>query len=138
MASITIKGQQIDLLYTTYEMKKIQEEIAPLGKAIKMLAGINPENEEDKDYAIGAERIGVVAKFIRIMGNAALEEAGEEPNLTEKSIMRRMKQGELREAAGACMEALSDGMESEIPEKEQKGPVDVTLEEINKKKEKES
>jgi hypothetical protein len=32
---------------------------------------------------------------------------------------------------------MAEGMESEIPEKKQEGPVDVTLEEMNKKKEKE-
>ena len=36
----------------------------------------------------------------------------------------------------ACMNSMAEGMESEIPEKKPEGPVDVTLEEINKKKEK--
>jgi hypothetical protein len=37
----------------------------------------------------------------------------------------------------ACMDVMNDGMASEIPEKKEEGPIDVTLEEMNKKKEKE-
>ena len=32
MAEIILKGRTVPLLYTTYEMKLIQEEIAPIGK----------------------------------------------------------------------------------------------------------
>jgi hypothetical protein len=36
----------------------------------------------------------------------------------------------------ACAAAINEGMASEIPEKEETGPVDVTLEEMKKKEEK--
>ena len=50
-------------------------------------------------------------------------------------MLRALKPADLITAVNACMDAMADGMKSEIPEKEEEGPVDVTLEEINKKKE---
>jgi hypothetical protein len=75
--------------------------------------------------------------MVKILGNAGLEESGEAPNLTEKKILRALKQSELGDVVVACMHCMAEGMQSEIPEKKQEGPVDVTLEEMNKKKEKE-
>jgi hypothetical protein len=73
--------------------------------------------------------------MIRILGNAGLEEAGEVADLTDKKILRALKPMELPEAVSACIEAFNEGMRSEIPEKEEEGPVDVVLEEMKKKKE---
>lgn len=133
MASITLKGREIPLLYTTYEMKTIQDDIAPLDKAIRLVLGRNPEDEDDLSNFGSAEHISAAAKLIRILGNAGLEETGENPDLTDKKVMRALKPSELAGAVNACMDAMSDGMKSEIPEKEEEGPVDVTLEEMKKK-----
>ena len=135
MASITLKGREIPLMYTTWEMKLIQEEIAPLAAAIAMVTGRNPEDEKDTSRFGGAEQLGAVARLIRILGNAGLEEAGENPDLTEKKILRALKPSEMMSAINACMDAMAEGMASEIPEEKPEGPVDVTLEEMNKKKE---
>ena len=136
MASITLNGREIPLEYTSWEMKTIQEEIAPIGTAISMVLGRNPEDPKDRSKYAGAEHLATLAKFLRILGNAGLEIAGETGNLTEKQIMRALKPTKLVEAVNACMDALNKGMESEIPEKEEDGPVDVGLEEMKKKKEK--
>ena len=136
MTTITLKGRKIPLLYTTYEMKQIQEEIAPIGRAFKIILGHNPDDEKDTSKYGGPEQIGSAAKLIRIMGNAGLEESGEVPDLTDKMIMRAMKPKDLMEAVNACMNAITEGMTSEIPEKEEEGPVDVTLEEMKKKEQK--
>ena len=50
--------------------------------------------------------------------------------------MRAIKPMDLMESISACMDAINEGMMSEIPEKEEEGPVDVTLEEMKKKEEK--
>ena len=42
---------------------------------------------------------------------------------------------ELTDAINACVAAMSEGMESEIPDEKKEGPVDVVLEEIERKKE---
>ena len=136
MATITLKGREIPLLYTTYEMKIAQEEIGPLSEMQYKLFGRNKDDDKDTSLYAGPEHIGAVSKLIRILGNAGLEEAGEDPNLTDKWIMRALKPVDLADAINRCSEAMNEGMSSEIPPKKQEGPVDVTLEEITKKKEK--
>lgn len=138
VASIILKGREIPLLYTVYEMKLIQEEIAPLGKLQYIVSGQNPEDKKDMSGFGGPDHLNAVAKLIRILGNAGLEEAGEVPDLTDKKVLRSLKPGDMADALNACGKALAEGMGSEIPEEKPEGPVDVTLEEMNKKKEKEN
>ena len=138
MVTITLKGREIPLLYTVYEMKTIQEEIGPLDTVLYKATGRNREDEADLSGFGSAEHLGTIAKLVRILGNAGLEEAGENPDLTDKKVMRAMKPGEVIGIANECMNAMTEGMRSEIPEKPAEGPVDVTLEEITKKKEPES
>ena len=133
MASITLKGREIPLLYTVYEMKQIQEEIAPIGKALKIILGRNPEDENDTSLYGSAQHLEAAAKMVRILGNAGLEENGENADMTDKKVMRAIRPGELAEIVNACFDAMNEGMKSEIPEKEETGPVDVTLEEMKKK-----
>ena len=135
MASITLKGRKIPLVYTVYEMKAVQEEIAPLSEFQYIIFGRNKDDENDTSKYAGPEHLGAIAKLIRILGNAGLEEENEAADLTDKKILRAMKPAELVDAINACMEAMNEGMKSEIPEKEEEGPVDVTLEEMKKKKE---
>lgn len=135
MVTLTLGKREIPLLYTTYEMLTIQTDIAPLSKAIRMVLGRNPDDDEDMSRFGSAEHLDAAAKLIRILGNAGLEEAGEAPDLTDKKVMRALKPGELANAVNLCMDAMNEGMASEIPEKKKEGPIDVTLEEINKKKE---
>ena len=138
MITIELKGREIPLLYTTWEMKQVQEELGPISKAIKKVLGRNPEDENDMSLYAGAEHLAAVAVLIRILGNAGLEESGEAPDLTDKKILRALKPADMAEAVNKCMDAMAEGMKSEIPEKKQEGPVDVTLEDMNQKKEKES
>lgn len=133
MVTLTLGKREIPLLYTTYEMLTIQTDIAPLSKAIRMVLGRNPDDDDDMSRFGSAEHLDAAAKLIRILGNAGLEEAGEAPDLTDKKVMRALKPGELANAVNLCMDAMNEGMASEIPEKKKEGPIDVTLEEINKK-----
>ena len=138
MATITLKEREIPLLYTTWEMKEIQEKIAPMSRAISMVLGRNPDDEDDISGYGSAEHLKAAATLITLLGNAGLEEAGEEPNLTAKKVMRALRPADIGAAVSACMDAMNEGMRSEIPDKKDEGPVDVTLEEINKKKETDS
>ena len=135
MASITLKGREIPLLYTVYEMKQIQEELGDLSAVLFRITGRDPKDADNTDPYGGLDHLNSLATLIRILGNAGLEEAGEAPDLTEKKIMRAMKPKELILMANECLECMTDGMLSEIPETPQEGPVDVTLEEMEKKKE---
>ena len=134
MAKIVLKGREIPLLYTVYEMKQIQDDIAPLSRAISMVLGRNPDDKTDTGRYGSAEHLEAAAKLIRILGNAGLEEAGDAPDLTDKKVMRAIRPSELADMVSACIDAMNEGMASEYPEKEDDGPVDVTLEEMKKKK----
>jgi len=135
MAEITLKGRRIPLLYTTYEMKEIQEKVGPLNEVIDRLMGRNPDDEEDKSKFGGTDQLDTAAKIIMILGNAGLEEGGEAPDLTEKKVLRSLRPTDLADAVIQCADAIADGMRSEMPKKDKEGPVDVTLEEIERKKE---
>jgi hypothetical protein len=135
MGSITLKGREIPLVYTVWEMKEVQEELGPLSKAIRLVLGRNPEDENDTSKYGSAEHLKAAASLIRILGNAGLEEAGEAPDLTNKKILRALRPSELIEAINECMNTMNEGMASEIPDKKKEsGPVDVVLEEIERKK----
>lgn len=138
MASITIRGREIPLLYTVFEMKAVQDEICPLGDFQYVIFGRNKDDPADQSKYASAEHLSALAKLIRILGNAGLEEAGEEPDLTEKMIMRSIRPASIPDIISACADALSEGMASEIPPEEEDGPVDVTLEEMKKKEPKDS
>ena len=138
MASITLRGRKIPLVYTVFEMKQIQEEIAPLADFAYAVSGRNKDDENDASGYASPAHLNAIAKLVRILGNAGLEEAGEAADLTDKKILRALRPTDLNNAISACMKAIDEGMASEIPDKKQEGPVDVTLEEMNKKKEQES
>ena len=138
MNSIRLRGREIPLLYTVYEMKLLQEEVAPVGRLMYALFGMNPEDEKDRSGYGSPEHLEAVAKAVRILGNAGLEEAGESPDLTDKWVMRAIRPAEITAVLNAVMTAMNEGMESEIPPKDDGEPVDVTLEKMQKKKEKES
>ena len=136
MATIRLKGREIPLLYTVCEMKTVQEQICPLGDLQWILFGKNKDDENDTSKYAGPEHLGAVAKMIAILGNAGLEEAGENGDLTEKKVLRALRPGDFVDAMNACVEAMSEGMASEIPQtQEEGGKVDVVLEEIERKKE---
>lgn len=135
METIELRGKKIPLAYTVLEMKSLQEEIAPLGDLQYVILGQNKEDETDMSGYGTPEHLTAIAKMIRILGNAGLEEDGQEPELTEKYIMRAIRPGDLPLYVSACMQAMTDGMRSEIPTKEKKaGRTDATLEEIERKK----
>lgn len=137
MVTITLKGREIPLLYTVYEMKAIQEQVCRLGDMQYAILGRSRDNSEESIYGT-PEHLDAITKLIRILGNAGLEEAGEKGDLTDKQIMRALKPGALVTAVKACMDAMDEGMASEIPPETKQGPVDVVLEEIEEKKEPES
>ena len=138
MVILKLKEREIPLVYTTLEMLDIQEDIGPIDKAIRTVNGVNPDDDKDLSLIGGKEQLKALGAFIRILGNAGLRMNGEEADLKDREILSWMRPDEILKAVNACMDAMQEGMRSEIPEKEETGPVDVTLEEINKKKVKEN
>lgn len=136
MAEIILRGRTIPLVFTMLEMKQVQEEVAPIGQFINVIFGRKDSDDEKAELYGSAEHLNAIGKTVRIMGNAGLEEAGETPDLTDKWVLRALKPSNLMKTMGICLEAFNEGMASEIPDEKSSEPVDVTLEQINKKKEK--
>lgn len=134
MKTINLRSREIPLVYTVYEMKLIQEEIAPLEQLQYALYGRNPDDADDTSRYAGPEHLEAVAKLVRILGNAGLEESGQDPDLTDKWVMRSIRPIDLASVINTASQAMAEGMASEIPEKKPEGPVDVMLEQMEKKK----
>jgi hypothetical protein len=141
MVTIQLNGREIPLEYTTMEMLTIQEEIGSLDGAIAMCCGRNPEDSEDRSKYGGAEHLKTLAKMVKILGNAGIEihKCGE-ADLTVKKVLRGIRPDAIYEYSNACMECMFSGLKSEIPkepehQEDDRGRVDIGLEEMRKKDE---
>jgi hypothetical protein len=72
---------------------------------------------------------------VRILGNAGLEEAGQEADLTDKWVLRNMKPAMILPYVIVVLSVINDAMLMESAKEEKTGPVDEVLEEQNRKKE---
>lgn len=139
MAGIKIGGREIPLLYTTYELVAIQEEIGCTGHQLRdEVFGIHLADENDPssvvfDCVTDGKKTKKLGTLIRILGNAGLEEQGEEPNLTDKWVLRNMKPGLLLVYALGAFAVINEGNQMEAKQ-EETGPVDEGLEEEQAKK----
>ena len=139
MAGIKIGGREIPLLYTTYELVAIQEEIGCTGHQLRdEVFGIHLADENDPssvvfDCVTDGKKTKKLGTLIRILGNAGLEEQGEEPNLTDKWVLRNMKPGLLLVYALGAFAVINEGNQMEAKQ-EEIGPVDEGLEEEQAKK----
>ena len=140
MPEIKIGGRNIPLYYSTYEMIAIQKDIGCTAFQLKdEVFGLRQKDEDDPesvvlDIVTDPERQERFGKLIRIMGNAGLEEAGQEPNLTDKWVLRHIKPAMILIYSVAVMAVINEGNKMEAPEHEESGPVDVNVEEQNAKK----
>ena len=139
MSEIKIGGRTIPLLYTTYELVEIQEAIGCTGHQLRdEVFGIRLEDEDDPssvvfDCVTDGKKTKKLGTLIRILGNAGLEEQGEEPNLTDKWVLRNMKPGLLLVYALGAFAVINEGNQMEAKQ-EETGPVDEGLEEEQAKK----
>ena len=141
MNEIKIGKRSIPMYYSTFEMIEIQEEIGCTAFQLKeQVFGIRQVDEDDPmsivlDCVTEPEKTKKLATLIRILGNAGLEEDGQEPNLTDKWILRNMRPSMVMAYAIAAMAVITEGNKVEVPEDDkQTGPVDEGLEEENAKK----
>lgn len=116
--SVNIGGRDIPLRYTMRVQLQIEEEL-----------GI--DFSEINDKIKGKKNTRMVIGLIRLMGNAGLKQAGQEPDLTDDWLIDHIKPGYTTSYRIAVMGAVSAGwfMESDQDEKEQ----DDVLAEIRKK-----
>ena len=141
MTEIKIGGRTIPLLFTVFEMIAIQTDIECTAAELReKVFGIveNEDNPEESRITVAEdpEKLIKLGKLIRILGNAGREERGQEPDLTDKWVLRNMKPALVIGYAVMVMSEIVDGMtmeSQELAEPEQ-GPVDEVLEEQKAKK----
>ncbi len=139
MAELTIGGRDIPLYYSTLEMVEIERTFGctafQLNDKILGLRQIDEDDPEKIDMEIlrNADMKENLGKLIRILGNAGLEEAGMEPDLTDKWVMRHIRPAMVASYAVAAMYVVNEGNQMEA-KREQNGPVDEGLEEEQGKK----
>ena len=144
MIELKIGGRQIPLFYSVCETLAIQKEIGCTAFQLKdEVFGLELEDEEDPtsyrlNVANDAEKTEKLVKLIRILGNAGLEEKEEEPDLTDKWIMRHMKPALVPAYAVAVLAEIVEGNKVEGPKADEEGPVEEILEAEKEKKQPEN
>ena len=134
---IKIGGRTIPMTMTSYEMLTIQDEIGcTVGQLRDNVFGVE-QNLETGEYSFSVatdrEKLKKFGTLLKILGNAGLEEAGQEPDLTDKWILRHIKPIMLMAYVVAATAVINEAMKMES-EANSDGPVDEVLAEENRKK----
>lgn len=139
MAELIIGGRTIPLSYSTYEMIEIERALGCTAFQLNdKVLGIRQTDEDDPtkiemEIFRNPDMKENLGKLIRILGNAGLEEAGQDPDLTDRWVLKHMKPSMVAAYAVAAMYLINEGNQMEA-KKEEKGPVDEGLEEEEGKK----
>ena len=120
--TVKIGERTIPLRFRMNQFIEIEEEIGNLG--------------EVKDLLVkGKNRVRNVVSAIRIMGNAGLKHAGQEPDLTDEWLKENIDPHALLAYQVAVIGCMSKESESQAAaEEKQETARDLVLEEINSKK----
>lgn len=127
LATVDIKGRKIPLYFTLADVEAMTAEVGPVTEVQDALG---------KNF-LSPQHVQRVISMIRILGNSGLIEMGMEPDLTDEWIGRRMKMTDVStDLMTRLMVAFygAMGMETETAADRDR-TVDVTLREIEKKKE---
>lgn len=143
LPEIIIGERNIPLHYSTYETIAIQREIGCTAFQLKDEVFGVQKIDEDEDETLGNIQLDVVkdtekmekmGKLIRILGNAGLEESGQEADLTDKWILRHMKPSMIIMYALAMMAVITAGNTMEARRESNGEPVDEIKEANDAKK----
>ena len=148
MPEIKIGKRSIPLFYSTYETIAIQREIGCTAFQLKDAVFGTETIDEEKEPSLDNIRLTVdkdpdkmekLGILISILGNAGLEESGQEADLTAKWVLRNMKPVMIPIYAMAVMSVIVSGNIMEAKAEEKAGQeTDVVLEEQNAKKQPEN
>ena len=139
LPAIKIGGRDIPLYYSSYEMIAFQEDIGCTAFQLnEEVFGVKRNDESDEvkfGVVTDGEKLKKLGTLIRILGNAGLEQEGQEPDLTDKWVLRNIKPGMIMFYVVALVAVIAEGNKIESTRKEEEqGPVDEGLEEENAKK----
>ena len=139
MTEIKIGNRTVPMTMTTFELIAIQEEIGcTVAQLRDQVFGIEKDEETDKismTVITDSEKMKKFGTLVRILGNAGLEEAGQEADLTDKWVLRNMKPAMILPYVIVVLSVINEAMLMESTKEEKTGPVDEVLEEQNRKKE---
>jgi len=124
MDNITIKigDREIPLRFRMNQFMEIEEEVGNLGDIKELLLK-------------GKQRVRNTISVIRILGNAGLKYAGEEPDLTDEWLKENMDPHLLLGYQVAVVGCLSRETDSQAAAEEKEDTArDLVLDEINSKK----
>ena len=139
MTELQIGGRTIPLSYSTFEMIEIERAMGCTAYQLNdKVLGIRQTDEDDPtkiemEIIKNPDMKENACKLIRILGNAGLEEAGQEPDLTDRWVMKHIRPNMIASYAVAVMYVINEGNQMEA-KREQSGPVDEGLEEEEGKK----
>ena len=120
--TVPIGGKQIPLKFGMDQFAEIEEEVGYLGDVKELIMK-------------GKKRVRNVISVIRILGNAGLQAAGEQPDLTEEWLRENMEPQNIMLYQLAAIACMSKAEESEaVQEENENTERDLVLEEINRKK----
>ena len=122
MSKIRFGRREVTPLFDLVAWEAIEEEYGDLSTAFNKLS-----TEDD-----AAERRKATLNLAVILCNNRLEARGEAPDITLKEMTRGVPPKRLPEVRLAVIEAINRGMRSDYDQADEE-PVDVVLEEIEKK-----
>lgn len=139
---IRLGKRTIPLYFSTFEMVAIQREVGCTAAQLRdEVFGLKADDEDPKkwtmDVATDADKIEKLGKLLAVLGNAGLEEAGEEPDLNYKWVLRHMNPKDIVGYAIAATATINEGLHSEVAAEEaenQEGPKSVIVMEEERKK----
>ena len=119
---IKIGEREIPLYFGMNQFIEIEEEVGNLGEVKELILK-------------GRNRLRNLISVLRILGNAGLKHAGEEPDLTDEWLKEKMDPHALMAYQIAVIACLSKEGESQAAAEENENKErDLVLEEINAKK----
>ena len=124
MDNITVKigEREIPLRFRMNQFIEIEEEVGNLGEIRELILE-------------GRKRARNLVAVLRIMGNAGLKAAGNEPDLTDEWLKENMDPHQMAIYQIAAIQCLSKESASEAAKEEtEENERDLVLEEINAKK----
>ena len=117
MVTIKLKDREIPLYFSAFEMAEAQRSIAePMNRMVSIVLGRNPDDPEDSTQYGSVNHLNAIAQLVCILGNAGLEETGQEPDLKKKFVLRNLKPAVLGEIVSSCLDAMNEDMEKEPAE----------------------
>jgi len=120
---IKIGKMSVEPVFTVAAWMDIEERFGALGAAVDAM-------KEDGKW------IEATAAMTAILCNQGLRKLGKKPALTQENVlnlMLTMKSAQMLKARNLCLAAIVEGSRTETEEDDDEEPVDVVLEELQKK-----